>query len=282
MPIMTISTGRALISGGGFRGAYDAFVPSIVHAYEPARRVLSSYTGPLRRLRRASDNAEADFTYTANGDLDVAAIAAWAGGASNDVTVYDQAPAGDDVTQAVAGDQPLYVASIQNGHAGMRLDGTNDRLQGAYTTGGALSQPVSIFAVAALDAVAVDDGLYHVLIDGNVPAASMVAMQNPQVGPDCWSFTAGALLNGGVSNANWNIWSLLFGGAASQFWINTVSQTAGKAGAENPGGITIGANDSTTVFWDGDITSIIVCDPSLSDAQRVAMQGQMNSYWAVY
>jgi len=27
---------------------------------------------------------------------------------------------------------------------------------------------------------------------------------------------------------------------------------------------------------------VVICDPSLSDAQRVAMQGQMNSYWAVY
>jgi len=282
MPIMTVSTGRALISGGGFRGAYDAFVPSIVHAYEPARRVLSSYTGPLRRLRRASDNAEADFTYTANGDLDVAAIAAWAGGASNDVTVYDQAPAGDDVTQAVAGDQPLYVASIQNGHSGMRLDGVNHYLQGAYTTGGALSQPVSIFAVAALDAVAVDDGRAHVIIDGDDAVTSMVGMQEPQAGADRWAIVAGVTLGAGASNGNWNIWSILFNGAASQFWINTVSQASGNAGVQNPDGITIGANDSTTVFWDGDITSIIVCDPSLSDAQRVAMQNSMNAYWGCF
>ena len=74
---------------GGFAPAYDAFADSIVHAYEPARRVLTAYTGNLVRLRRASDNAEANFTYLPNGDLDVAAIAAWAGGASYVVTVYD-------------------------------------------------------------------------------------------------------------------------------------------------------------------------------------------------
>ena len=267
---------------GGFRGAYDPFAASIVHAYEPARRVLSAYTGNLVRLRRASDNAESGFGYIGNGNLDVAAIAAWAGGASNVVTVYDQAPAGDNVTQGVAANQPLYVASIQNGHEGMRHDGTNDYLQGAYTTGGALSQPVSIFAVAALDAVAVDDGRAHVIIDGDDAVTSMVGMQEPQAGADRWAIVAGVTLEAGASNGNWNIWSILFNGAASQFWINTVSQASGNAGVQNPDGITIGANDSTTVFWDGDITSIIVCDPSLSDAQRVAMQNSMNAYWGCF
>lgn len=113
--------------GGGatpFVGMCDA-IPDIAHFYQPACRVLSAYTGNLVRLRRESDDAEADFTYVAaTGELDVAAIAAWAGGAAYVVTVYDQ-KGGLNVTQATKANQPLYVAAGQNGKPVMRGDGTD-------------------------------------------------------------------------------------------------------------------------------------------------------------
>ena len=268
---------------GGFTPAYDPFATSIVHAYEPARRVLSSYTGSLVRLRRASDNAEADFGYLGNGDLDVAAIAAWAGGASYVVTVYDQAPARDNVTQGVAANQPLYVASIQNGHAGMRLDGTNDYLQGTFTTGGALSQPISIYAAAQLDATVINDDSVTVIADGLNGAARNVLYKNGATAPDSWAIYAGVVqLQGGNADANWHVWSTLFNGAASQLWIDTVSQVVGNAGVWDIGGAIIGSRWDTTGPWKGDIVSVIITDPSLSDAQRVGMQGAMNAYWGVF
>ena len=75
-------SGPSGIFGGRFVGAYDD-IANIVHIYEPARRVLTAYTGNLVRLRRASDNAELNFGYIANGNLDVAAIAAFAASLPN-------------------------------------------------------------------------------------------------------------------------------------------------------------------------------------------------------
>ena len=268
---------------GGFAPAYDAFADSIVHAYEPARRVLSSYTGNLVRLRRASDNAEANFTYLANGDLDVAAIAAWAGGASYVVTVYDQAPNSDDVTQAVAANQPLYVASIRNGHAGMLFDGTNDYLQGAFTTGGILSQPVNIYAVAQLDATAVNDDVLHYMVDGDDSTNRMGLGQVPPPSPNPWEMWAGTELSGSLSTANWTVWSSLFNGVASQFWVNSVSAASGNAGANNLDGLVVGAAYLVNLaLWKGPIVSIVICDPSLSDALRIAMQNATNAYWSCF
>ncbi|HUX75395.1 MAG TPA: arabinofuranosidase catalytic domain-containing protein [Anaerolineae bacterium] len=266
---------------GGFAPAYDG-IPNIVHIYEPARRVLTSYTGNLVRLRRASDNAEANFTYLANGDLNVAAITAWAGGASYVVTVYDQAPASDDVTQAVAANQPLYVANARNGHAGMRFDGTNHALAGTYTTGGQLSQPFTVFAIGALDAVAVNDGALYALCDG-IDGNRMLMFQYNAPTPDGWALYAGAYLVGSSSDSNWNVWAMLFNGVSSQFWINATSEASGDAGAQNAKGLRIGASNLAGAEWDGDIVSVVICDPSLSDAQRVAaMQNAMNSYWGCY
>jgi len=267
----------------GFRGVYDAFADSIVHAYEPARRVLSSYAGPLVRLRRATDNAEANFGYIGNGNLNTAAIAAWAGGASYVVTVYDQATAGDDVTQATAANQPLYVAVAQNGHAGMQFDGANHCLQGAFTTGGVLSQPVNVFAAAALDVAAVDDGVSRRIMDGDDAGGRIVLAQNATPNPDTWGLWCGTgWIDGAASDSNWHIWASLANGASSELWIDAALQAAGGPGALNPDGLTIGAHYLALNHWDGDIVSVIVCDPSLSDAQRVAMQNAMNAYWGVY
>jgi len=263
---------------GGFAPAYDAFADSIVHVYEPARRVLSSYTGNLVRLRRASDNAETNFGYLGNGNLDTVAIAAWAGGASYVVTVYDQGPFGDNVTMAVAANQPLYVAAIRNGHAGMRFNGTSQYLQGAFTTGGALSQPINLFAVAALN----DGGAnYHIMIDGD-DETNRMACYHFKGPPTEWNIMAGTALPSIPSDANWNIWAVLYNGAVSQFWINGVSRAAGNAGAHNADGITIGARLNNQFWWKGDISSAVVVDPSLSDAGRSAMQVQMNNYWGVF
>ena len=55
------------------------------------RRLLTSYTGDLIRLRRISDIAESDFGFDGNGDLDTAAITTWLSGADGFVvTWYDQ------------------------------------------------------------------------------------------------------------------------------------------------------------------------------------------------
>ncbi|HUT20680.1 MAG TPA: arabinofuranosidase catalytic domain-containing protein [Anaerolineae bacterium] len=272
-----------LCPSGGFRGAYDPFAASIVHAYEPARRVLTSYTGNLVRLRRASDNAEAAFGYLANGDLDTAAIAAWAGGASYIVTVYDQGGFADNATQAVAASQPLYVANARNGHAGMTFDGANDYLRGAFTIGGALSRPYHIYAVGQLDPTAVNDNTKRGIVDSNHIARRASLRQDSTPTPDQWAIYAGAFLNDGNSDGNWNLWTVLFNYAASQFWINSVSVATGDAGdLDNATGITIGETTDFTGPWVGPVVSVVICDPSLSDAQRVAMQGRVNSYWMVY
>jgi len=198
------------------------------------------------------------------------------------VTVYDQAPAGDDVTQATAANQPLYVASIQNGHAGMYLDGTNDYLQGAFTTGGALSQPFNVFAVAQLDASVVGNNTYRQLIEGADATHRLGFFQDSGPAPDAWTMQCGAILTGGATDANWRIWSLLANGASSEFWKNGVSEAAGNAGADNTTGIIVGAFYTVASFWKGNVVSIVIIDPSLSDAQRALMEAAMNAYWTVY
>ena len=273
-----------LLGGGGvappaFVGAYDA-IANLVHVYEPARRTLSAYTGNLLRLRRDSDDAEADFGYVeATGELDTAAIAVWLGGSAGYVvTVYDQA-GGDNITQATAGAQPLYAASAQNGHAGMTFDG-GDWLLGAFTNGGALSQPFTVYAAATQDVAAVDTG-NRMLLDGEA-TQRMALMQQNKAGPDVWQIYAGSALFGAASTSDPSLWSALFNGASSQFWNNDISWAAGNAGANNAPSITVGADVSQSLLWDGDIMMVAIADPSHDDTQRGAMQTALNAYWSIY
>ena len=267
--------------GAGFVGAYDPFAASLAHVYEPARRTLTTYVGDLCRLRRASDDAELDWGYLANGDLDVAGIAAWAGGASYVVSIYDQV-AGDTITQAVKVNQPLFVASAQNGHAGELFDGTNDYLQGTYTVGGALSQPFNIFMIAQLDATVINNNVNIYITDGSTAPVRAILGKVGAPNPDEIFIFAGGFLNDGAADANWNLWSALFNGIASQLWINAISAVIGDASTLDPVGLTLGSEFNGATNFKGNITSLIVCDPSLSAADRAAMQTAVNTYWAVY
>ena len=143
-----------------------------------------------------------------------------------------------------------------------------------------MSQPFNVFGVAALDAVATTDGVRHVLVDSDDNTNRMMVYKF-ETG-DIWQLYAVTALPDGASDSSWNVWSVLFNGVASQFWIDGVSAATGSVGAHNADGLTIGADRAGGAGWDGDITSVVICDPSLSDAQRVAMQTATNAYWGCF
>lgn len=269
--------------GRGWTPPYDAVASSIVHAYEPARRVLSAYTGNLVRILRNSDDAEADFGYVAKtGNLNTTAIAAWLGGSAGYVkTIYDQ-KGSDNITQASKANMPLYVASGQNGHPVARQSGAQ-WLQGAFTVGGALSQPISLFVVAKLNTANVDDDADYYLLYSDDATNQMYFRKRGIVAPiaDLWAFHIGSILQGNDADDDWHVWSALGNGASSEFWIDGVSQTTGDAGAHNPDGLTWGAFRTGASNWPGDIASIVICDPSVNDAGRNAIQTAMAGYWGV-
>lgn len=85
-------------------GDFDGLETEV--AYSVYRRLYSTYSGPLVRLRRVSDNAEMDFGYIEAGFgeeqiLDSDSITTWIGGSSAKVvTVYDQSGNGNNCSVA--------------------------------------------------------------------------------------------------------------------------------------------------------------------------------------
>lgn len=264
-----------------FVGAYDA-IPDLVHVYEPARRTLSSYgaNDPLVRIRRSSDNAEQDFGSVTNGNLDIVAIATFVGaGTGFIVTVYDQVGA-NNPTQATAASQPAYIANGQNSKPITRLDGMDDLLQTAFS--GALSQPYSLYFAAEIDATDVNDNAIHAFVSSDDATNVMLAYKSNTGSPDVWTINASVALNGGAADANFNVWSILFNGASSQFWLNGISEGLGNAGTNNADGITIGAHYNGAFPLLGNIAMIAIADPSHDNTERGAMQTAINSFWSAF
>jgi hypothetical protein len=114
------------------------------------RRLRTAYTGPLLRVRRSSDNTEADIGYGADGWLDEASLLAHVGAGDGFVTTwYDQSGNGRDATQTTAGHQPNIV------NAGVvrpapDFDGVDDDMR---STVGAIGSNCEIM-------VATNDGVY--------------------------------------------------------------------------------------------------------------------------
>jgi hypothetical protein len=96
------------------------------------RQLSSTYSGSSVKVRRASDNVEADIGF-ASGELDTAALASHCGASDGFVSVwYDQANS-NNATQATAAAQPkIYDGTTgvvtENGKPAVKFDGVNDVL----------------------------------------------------------------------------------------------------------------------------------------------------------
>jgi len=252
----------------GFTGALDAYESDIAHLYDPARRWLTSYEGDLVRLRRDSDDAEADFGPDATGELDKAAIATWLGGSDGYiVTAYDQA-GGDNVTQATKESQPLYVASAQNGHAGA-LFSSGKELVSSYDV---VSQPLTMYGVTQMDLAAkkVEDR------QGEMLALPRIYWYNETLG---WALYAGTLRGSYTEDSDWNVWSAVFDAAASNLWRN---------GTKILGPTNAGSSGSNAVVWGDEYYSFpgyiccqILCSGAHDNTTRGAIQSILASYWGI-
>lgn len=164
----------------------------------------------------------------------------------------------------------------------MTFDGSNDYLQGVYTNGGALSQPFNVYTLAKLDASAVNDGNSHRIIERTNPGGQIFMGQYTSATPDSFSIYAGTVLDDGDSDANWHLWTALFNGGSSQLWLDSVSKVSGNAGASNPSGLSFGADGAGNSPWKGLALSVIIADPAFSDADRIAVQNILNTYWSIF
>jgi hypothetical protein len=110
--------------------------PSVVYigVWSIARRVVSTYTGPLIRIRRASDNAEQDIGFVASGGhhvLDESAVTSFVGSSDWFIrTIYDQSLEGVNLEQTNTSVQPIGGTA-----GGFNRIGSNNRVAAQFGAG---------------------------------------------------------------------------------------------------------------------------------------------------
>ena len=93
-----------------FTGLLDTY-SGAAGAYS-LRRLSSSHTGNLIRVRRSSDNTEQNIGYNTNNVLDTTALLNFVGAGDGFVTTwYDQSGNARNATQTTAANQPIIVSA---------------------------------------------------------------------------------------------------------------------------------------------------------------------------
>lgn len=124
-PSLLLRPGAAPDAAAAFVGPLDGITTVVAYSI---RRLYTDYTDDSMRIRRDSDDAEMDAPFLANGDLDVATVTAWLGGATGYVTKrYDQSGNGDDQVQATDASQPEFDDDI-DGLPGLHFLAANDNV----------------------------------------------------------------------------------------------------------------------------------------------------------
>ncbi len=174
------------------------------------------------RLRESGGNTEQDFATVVGGGLDLAAIATFKG-ANNlfVVKLYDQTGGGNDLIQATAGSQPLFLLAaigslpaIDNtATASVRLETTSNITQ---------AQPLTFSTVYNRTSTAVDG----ILFANN---GAIQAVRTAVVGANLSGIFAGTSLTAAANDVAWHAVQMLINGVSSQIYIDG-SGTTGNAG----------------------------------------------------
>jgi hypothetical protein len=243
-------------------------------AYSLRIPALSTYTGPLIRARRFSDNAELDFsavtTPDSNGNrwLDTAAILTWVGAGSASVTtVYNQTGDGISLRQATAANQPRIatsgVISVKNGMPAMEFLGAQS-FDGSAAVN--ISQPSTINIVASSAGASK-------LVDSTTASRQMIDT-NPLTG-SVYRYFAGLVVNASAGSFVANdssVISAVFNGASSTLRKNGAQIASGNTGVNALGTMRIGRSQVGAEFLTGTVQEVVAFRSELSISARLDLE----------
>lgn len=254
-------------AGGGFVGVLDGYTTNLSLALSLSRTLLSSYTGPWYKVRRASDNTELDITSNAQVETFCSGTDGFL------VQLYDQAEVGGDFFQSTASQQPKIVSSgtrIQdaNGHTVMQFDSSDDVLVpfGAAPT----YSDYTFIAAAYLDNLEFFNMIFSLKNDRHE--------MREQGGQDFAQFLYGNATSFESTDNILDIWrtwtaqASTGGDAAAYLDSNSYGSTTG-ATIDATDQFFLGARDSVGSFsWDGMIGEVIVHNTMLDGTTRAAIE----------
>ena len=242
---------------------------AVANTYKVAvslRKLRSAYTGPAIRLRRSSDNAEADFGFIGN-DLNKAAISIWLGADDGYcVKFYDQSGNSNNMSSGSTGEQPLYLASGMNNKPTLKFT-TNQTMRSTYN----FSTPYT----ATIAARYTGGSQGRVFQAGNNWLVGWYNGQKGHTHLDGWIATTG-----GSAGLTPYVYTATGTGSASATYENSVNITTNPSGGLSaPQGISINTPYERS---NCEIGEIIGFSSVLSTADRESVEKSAGAYFGIY
>jgi len=254
------------------------------------RKLDKDYTGYCMKVRRASDDAEADIGFDSNGDLDTAAIATHCGASAGYVSVwYDQANIGgtpNNATQSTSGNQPqIYNGTAvvtENGKPAIDFDGDGRFIE---HTPSSINLGTNDHYVSGVLTVGTNANSNQVWLEeeGGTSNRYLFWWQNSNTTLQLYANT---VVGSGTASTKGDQY-LLTGtrvGTTSTLFKNGVSSISGTASDfDSTGDLKIGINISElgNQSWDGVIQEIVIW-ASDESSNRTGIETDINTYFSIY
>jgi len=254
--------------------------PNAAAAYS-LRKLRSAYTGNCIEVRRSSDNALQNIGFV-NNVLDTASLLSFVGAGNGFVrTWYDQSGQGKDATQTTNGNQPQIVISGNvnkvNNKNSLFFNAVNSNQLVTPTI--TANQPTTQFGVGKIiDSYSL--GTSYTFASSTIPDNRQHFFYR---NTSKFAIFAGNVVQS-VNNSIGGqlVFSALFNTTNSILRRNNNQIISGDASTQNfGGGLTIGSQQSGTLFWDGDIQEFIFYANNLSNNFN-QIESNINSFYNIY
>jgi|TARA_R100000458_G_scaffold31328_1_gene28740 hypothetical protein len=274
--------------------------PNNVHSAFSVRR-FNNYAGFAFRIRRNSDDVEADLYFDDIGDIsldstvsnfsssssasNLGQFMASSGYTDSDslgsadnalvATWKDQSGNGRDITQTSAGKQPVLVlsGSLTTENGVTALDFASDRLQ--HSDASSYSQPNTYLCVAQSDATSGND----YMTDGDGSGGRQLVVHTGGK-KSHWAATFAS--SSESSDTDQHLWFSVFDGSDSVLGIDGGANVlTSSPGTQSQSGFTVGARCSGSNYWDGRIQEIIYYTGD-HEATRTGMEFDVNRYFGIF
>ena len=265
------------------------------------RKLRTAYAGSAIRVRRSSDNVEADIGFTGN-DLDTTALLAHCGASSSFVvTWYDQSGSGYNATQSTTANQPRIVnagvVDVDGTKPSIVFNGSNNFLA---LSGSGLSltnniSGASTFMVGRSNSSAAVGEFFFASINGSGTTGRLAVRKSEtnilESGGRRQETDSFALVQStNTMHGALKILSTVFNFTQSnlgQYMNGTLDgsrtdwQTDGSTPASNSNLIRFGINGRTTDPLNGNISEFIFYQSVLSAPNRLLVERNQGAFFAV-
>ena len=195
---------------------------------------------------------------------------------SNKVSQWnDKSGQGNHVSQSTAGSQPLWVDSAQNSKPLIRFDGSDDSLFRNTYTGGAITQPATVFAVLKMG-----DTYYKMQMDSK-DGSNRFAIASGNSSAITFVMYGGAELETLNHYTNMRQYTLTYNGASSVARQSKTAYMSGNAGTMSMIGLILGDDWNGSSNSECDWCELLIYEGTVADSVRDSIEDYLATKWGL-